>query len=96
MTWIRHAVLADSPSGRPLDRITSGGPRLRLAVRSGGRIVATSGGFDPIHPGHISSLQAAAAKEGLGGILAAVSDLRECVRGEGEWRPPRLPVSIGA
>lgn len=25
--------------------------------RPSGRIVATSGGFDPIHPGHISSLQ---------------------------------------
>lgn len=27
------------------------------ADRPSGRIVATSGGFDPIHPGHISSLQ---------------------------------------
>jgi cytidyltransferase-like protein len=27
------------------------------AARPDGRIVATSGGFDPIHPGHISSLQ---------------------------------------
>lgn len=27
------------------------------ADRPAGRIVATSGGFDPIHPGHISSLQ---------------------------------------
>lgn len=27
------------------------------AARPAGRIVATSGGFDPIHPGHISSLQ---------------------------------------
>ena len=27
------------------------------AQRPDGRIVATSGGFDPIHPGHISSLQ---------------------------------------
>ena len=26
-------------------------------IRPRGRIVATSGGFDPIHPGHISSLQ---------------------------------------
>jgi cytidyltransferase-like protein len=26
-------------------------------ARPAGRIVATSGGFDPIHPGHISSLQ---------------------------------------
>lgn len=25
--------------------------------RPAGRIVATSGGFDPIHPGHINSLQ---------------------------------------
>lgn len=31
------------------------------AARPGGRIVATSGGFDPIHPGHISSLQESAA-----------------------------------
>jgi cytidyltransferase-like protein len=30
------------------------------AARPGGRIVVTSGGFDPIHPGHISSLQASA------------------------------------
>lgn len=30
------------------------------AARPVGRIVATSGGFDPIHPGHISSLQASA------------------------------------
>jgi cytidyltransferase-like protein len=30
------------------------------ATRPAGRIVATSGGFDPIHPGHISSLQASA------------------------------------
>jgi cytidyltransferase-like protein len=30
------------------------------AIRPGGRIVATSGGFDPIHPGHISSIQASA------------------------------------
>jgi cytidyltransferase-like protein len=27
------------------------------ADRPAGRIVATSGGFDPIHPGHISSIQ---------------------------------------
>jgi D-beta-D-heptose 7-phosphate kinase/D-beta-D-heptose 1-phosphate adenosyltransferase len=27
------------------------------SARPDGRIVATSGGFDPIHPGHISSLQ---------------------------------------
>lgn len=27
------------------------------ASRPAGKIVATSGGFDPIHPGHISSLQ---------------------------------------
>lgn len=27
------------------------------ASRPTGRIVATSGGFDPIHPGHVSSLQ---------------------------------------
>lgn len=27
------------------------------SARPAGRIVATSGGFDPIHPGHISSLQ---------------------------------------
>jgi cytidyltransferase-like protein len=31
------------------------------AARPAGRIVATSGGFDPIHPGHISSLQESAA-----------------------------------
>jgi cytidyltransferase-like protein len=30
------------------------------SIRPGGRIVATSGGFDPIHPGHISSIQASA------------------------------------
>lgn len=30
-------------------------------VRPTGRIVATSGGFDPIHPGHISSLQESGA-----------------------------------
>jgi cytidyltransferase-like protein len=30
------------------------------AARPGGRVVATSGGFDPIHPGHISSLQESA------------------------------------
>lgn len=28
------------------------------ANRPSGRIVATSGGYDPIHPGHISSIQA--------------------------------------
>ncbi|HTW08328.1 MAG TPA: adenylyltransferase/cytidyltransferase family protein [Acidimicrobiales bacterium] len=27
------------------------------AARPAGRIVATSGGYDPIHPGHISSIQ---------------------------------------
>lgn len=31
------------------------------AARPAGKIVATSGGFDPIHPGHISSLRASAA-----------------------------------
>jgi cytidyltransferase-like protein len=30
------------------------------SIRPSGRIVATSGGFDPIHPGHISSIQASA------------------------------------
>jgi cytidyltransferase-like protein len=30
------------------------------ADRPAGRIVATSGGFDPIHPGHISSIQQSA------------------------------------
>ncbi len=30
------------------------------SIRPVGRIVATSGGFDPIHPGHISSIQASA------------------------------------
>ncbi|MGH9107580.1 MAG: adenylyltransferase/cytidyltransferase family protein [Acidimicrobiales bacterium] len=27
------------------------------AARPAGRIVATSGGFDPVHPGHVSSIQ---------------------------------------
>lgn len=31
------------------------------AARPAGRIVAASGGFDPIHPGHISPLQESAA-----------------------------------
>jgi cytidyltransferase-like protein len=39
------------------------------AVRPGGRIVATSGGFDPIHPGHISSLQASAQ---FGDVVVAI------------------------
>ncbi len=39
------------------------------AVRPAGRIVATSGGFDPIHPGHISSLQASA---GFGDVMVAI------------------------
>jgi len=38
-------------------------------ARPAGRIVATSGGFDPIHPGHISSLQASA---GLGDVVVAI------------------------
>ena len=39
------------------------------AVRPAGRIVVTSGGFDPIHPGHISSLQASAH---FGDVVVAV------------------------
>jgi cytidyltransferase-like protein len=39
------------------------------AARPAGRIVATSGGFDPIHPGHISSLQASA---GFGDVMVAI------------------------
>jgi D-beta-D-heptose 7-phosphate kinase/D-beta-D-heptose 1-phosphate adenosyltransferase len=39
------------------------------AARPAGRIVATSGGFDPIHPGHISSLQASA---GFGDVVVAI------------------------
>lgn len=39
------------------------------AARPSGRIVATSGGFDPIHPGHISSLQASAA---FGDVVVAI------------------------
>ena len=39
------------------------------AARPAGRIVATSGGFDPIHPGHISSMQASA---GFGDVVVAV------------------------
>lgn len=39
------------------------------ASRPEGRIVATSGGFDPIHPGHISSLQASAE---FGDVVVAV------------------------
>lgn len=39
------------------------------AVRPPGRIVATSGGFDPIHPGHISSIQASAD---FGDVVVAV------------------------
>ena len=39
------------------------------AARPAGRIVATSGGFDPIHPGHISSLQHAAA---YGDVVVAI------------------------
>lgn len=38
-------------------------------ARPAGLIVATSGGFDPIHPGHISSLQASAA---LGDVMVAI------------------------
>lgn len=34
-----------------------------------GRLVATSGGFDPIHPGHLSSIAAAAA---LGDTLVVI------------------------
>lgn len=39
------------------------------AARPAGKIVATSGGFDPIHPGHISSLQASAA---YGDVVVAI------------------------
>lgn len=39
------------------------------AARPEGRIVATSGGFDPIHPGHISSLQASAE---YGDVVVAI------------------------
>jgi D-beta-D-heptose 7-phosphate kinase/D-beta-D-heptose 1-phosphate adenosyltransferase len=39
------------------------------ADRPAGRIVATSGGFDPIHPGHISSLQECGQ---LGDVVVAV------------------------
>jgi cytidyltransferase-like protein len=39
------------------------------AARPAGRIVVTSGGFDPIHPGHISSMQASA---GFGDVVVAV------------------------
>jgi cytidyltransferase-like protein len=39
------------------------------AVRPEGRIVATSGGYDPIHPGHISSLQASAE---FGDVVVAI------------------------
>jgi D-beta-D-heptose 7-phosphate kinase/D-beta-D-heptose 1-phosphate adenosyltransferase len=39
------------------------------AARPDGRIVVTSGGFDPIHPGHISSLQASAQ---FGDVVAVV------------------------
>jgi D-beta-D-heptose 7-phosphate kinase/D-beta-D-heptose 1-phosphate adenosyltransferase len=39
------------------------------AARPTGRIVATSGGFDPIHPGHISSLQESAA---LGDVVVVI------------------------
>lgn len=39
------------------------------AARPSGKIVATSGGFDPIHPGHISSLQASAA---YGDVVVAI------------------------
>ena len=39
------------------------------ATRPAGRIVATSGGFDPIHPGHISSLQASAE---FGDVVVAI------------------------
>src|SRR5215471_19543730 len=34
--------------------------------------------------------------ESLERVLAGVSYQRECVRGEGEWQPYRLPVSRGA
>lgn len=37
--------------------------------RAAARIVATSGGFDPIHPGHISSLQASAQ---FGDVVVAI------------------------
>jgi cytidyltransferase-like protein len=39
------------------------------ADRPSGRIVATSGGFDPIHPGHISSLQESAR---YGDVVVAI------------------------
>jgi len=39
------------------------------AARPDGRIVATSGGFDPIHPGHISSLQESAQ---FGDVVVAI------------------------
>jgi cytidyltransferase-like protein len=39
------------------------------ANRPSGRIVATSGGFDPIHPGHISSLQESGA---YGDVVVAI------------------------
>lgn len=39
------------------------------ANRPAGRIVATSGGFDPIHPGHISSLQASGE---FGDVVVAI------------------------
>jgi cytidyltransferase-like protein len=39
------------------------------AARPEGRIVATSGGFDPIHPGHISSIQDSRA---FGDVLVVI------------------------
>jgi cytidyltransferase-like protein len=40
------------------------------AARPDGRLVVTSGGFDPIHPGHISLLQASAQ---YGQVIAVVN-----------------------
>lgn len=37
--------------------------------RPAGRIVATSGGYDPVHPGHISSIQ---ASHGYGDVVVVV------------------------
>lgn len=43
-----------------------------LRTRGGKLVVCTSGGYDPIHPGHISCIQQSARLKGEHGILVVV------------------------
>ena len=66
---VRRRLLISLPAWRDSARRSSSCTSSQRCARKLGKVVATSGGFDPIHPGHISCIIESA---GFGDVLVVI------------------------